>query len=555
MVNEYDDRILEWFYINGLKNSSGEKFEWQDHEFLIDPLCDWHPRQGMNKGAQLGASETIGVGKSMFAPKELGLNVIYTLPSDKFLERFVPPKVNEIIKVNPVLSDVTGNISIKQVPYKNSRRFIYYLGTYSSKSSSEIEASDKGVSITGDLLINDEASRSNQFILSQLRSRLDNSDYAGIWDFDNPSYPSVGSDAIYRNSDQRHWMIRCPRCYYKQYLDWKRLDEHTFESGSNHCWIDTEKLVYRCGRCLGVIPDEARRQGEWVAKFPDITTMRGYWMPQLIYVKHTVAKILAKENDPRLPKSQFYNYTLARPYLGSEISITRENILSNLTKGHYTYKGMALGVDQGKIKTWVLGNKDGIIDVGRTESWDEIEKLIQKYQPVTVIDNLPYPHHPTLLAKKYPGLVYRAIFRNESDQSELATFFSNKNDPNKVLIKREQMFEVIVSTILSNNSPIYADLGKLEDFIKEWQKLVRSIEEDKRGNERSVWIKAEEPCDFPFAHLYYYTALMTSGNDAIIGSMATQAPELPIAPDISGGSLSKDFIKEFTADNNSGNIV
>lgn len=553
--NHYNDRVLEWIVANNLKNSKGDPFEWRDHEFLIDPLCDWHPYQGMNKGTQLGVSET-WVLKTLYASKEQGYNVIYTLPTDAFLSKFVPPKVDQILANNKIFGKIKGGVQLKSVPYRSKERFIYYMGAYTSKSAGNKEESDKGISVSADILINDEASRSDQFVLSQLETRLDNSDYGAIWKFDNPSLPSQGSDAIYKRSDQRHWFITCPRCRYKQYLSWDRLDENDFESGTSHTWVDTDSKVFRCGNCKKALSDEDRRAGEWVAKFSDITDYRGYWMPQMIYKKHSVSKLLRKANDNTKPISQFYNYVLAKPYLGSETGISRENIISNLTKGYYNYNGMALGVDQGKIKTWVLGSEQGIIRVGQTESWDEIENLIKKYKPITVIDNLPYTYHPTLLAKKYPHLVYRAIFKNESDVSEVAQFFSNKEDPNKVLIKREQMFEIIVSSILAGQSPIFTDIGELEDFIVEWSRLVRVIKEDRRGNERSIWEKSEEPCDFPFAHLYYKVALMRGKRGAKMSGATIQGVELPKPIDMGGGSIEADFMKEyFELPSDSSNIV
>lgn len=532
LKGEFDDRIFEWIAQNELKNSKGETFEWKDHWFLVDPLCDWHPYQGYNKASQLGASESIGVLKSIYSAKELGYNVIYTLPTDKFLFKFVPPKVDQIINNNPLFSDIKGGTTLKQVQVEISeeekaQRFVYFLGTFSSKSSDHIEESDKGISVTADIHIADEASRSDQFILGQMSSRLDNSDYGAIWEFDNPVYPGMGADAIFAESDQRHWMIKCSHCGYSQHLDWYRLDQFDFETGTGHCFIDPETKSYVCGKCRKDISDEDRLNGEWVAKFPDVKDKRGYWMPQMIYVKHTAAKLLAKESRPNFDKSQFYNFALGKPYIGSEVMITKKDIVKNIAiVGNNYLHEMAMGVDQGSTLTWVLGNKKGITSVGQTDDWEEIDRIRRQNDATMVVDNLPYTYHPNKMVTLYPRKVFRAIFDNDAPQSEIVKFFDRKEDKNRVLIKREQAFEIIANKIIDTEFPILCGLDQLEDFIKQWERLVRIIEEDTRDNKKFRWIKVKTPCDYPFATLYFWVALMKAGTGSVeVGQIDKQGDD------------------------------
>ena len=107
MNNYRDPEIFNWVAGQKLKNSKGDLFEWYRHKFLIEPLCDMHPLQGVRKSAQVGWSE-LTIVKCAYLASEKKYNIIYTLPTDQFLEKFVPPKVNPILEYNPAFSGITG---------------------------------------------------------------------------------------------------------------------------------------------------------------------------------------------------------------------------------------------------------------------------------------------------------------------------------------------------------------------------------------------------------------------------------------------------------------
>lgn len=513
MTKDIDAGIINFIRQNHIRNSTGEEFEWVEHKFLLDPLCDIHPRQGINKSAQVGWSESVGIIKALYLAKIKGMNGIYTLPTDMFLQRFVTPKVDPIIEYNPVFNDITGGVQLKTIPSilkgsdgKALNRYIYFMGTYNSKAKGQEQETSKGVSVTADFKIHDEHSRSDQFVISQMISRLENSKFQYDWSFDNPTYPNMGADYKFQRSDQRYWFVKCPHCGWRQYLDWVRLDKHDFKKGSYHCYVDTAKNQFICGKCRGEIYPEDRMDGEWIAKNSNITDYRGYWLSQLCYIRHDVASILRKEEDPKVPKSQFYNFVLGKPYIGSDVKVTRSDIMKLLDGEVNRLEGNAMGIDQGKVKWYVIGNEQGIFEVGHTESWEDIEKLIKKYNVKFVTDALPYQAEPKALTEKYQGDGWRAFYKPESDQSELARF-SPKNDTSVVLIRRNEMFDMIVDEIIGGKMRIQVPLFELEDFIRHWESLVRVVEEDRDMNQRFEWVRTDDD-HLAHATLYFKVALM-----------------------------------------------
>lgn len=521
--------ILRWTMNNGLKNSMGEPFEWYRHQFLLEPLTDWHPNQAVNKSAQVGWSETMII-KAFYMLQELHMNIAYTLPTEEFLNSFVTPKVDPIIDNNRIFRDISGGVGLKEVPYKmedgtTNKRFIYFKGAHNPKGKTEKETSSKGVSYTVDALIHDEASRSDQDVLQQMRSRVENSQFQYRWLFDNPTYPGLGADGVFKLSDQRYWVVKCQHCGWRQYLDWIRLDNYEFKRNAAHCFIDPERKIFVCSHCGQDIDDEARITGEWVAKKPSITDYRGYWLSQLCYVQHSVASIMKKDDDPKYPKSQFNNFVLGKPYIGSDVKVTREKIVANLSNGVNRLQDNAMGIDQGTVKWYVIGNQQGIFKVGSTKDWGEIETLIDTYNVKFVTDALPDQYDTKRIVSERPGRGWRAFYKPEKDQAELAKF-SPEKQPHIVLIRREEMFDILANEINTGKFPIQVSIHELDDFIRHWESIVRIVETDSTDNQRFHWERIDDD-HLAHATLYWKVAMMK----VQIGKASSTLPPMQ-APDV-----------------------
>lgn len=198
---------LPWVVQNYIRGERGDVLEFRKHSFLIDIFDDWTPVQTVRKASQIGFS-TMEIIKSFWAMKNRGWNIIYTLPTFSDVSQFVPSKVNAIIGHNPILQEWTRDKdTILQKKVGNS--FIYYRGTQGNKSAEHKIESGVGIMFTADLLIMDEADRSDQSSLQQYESRLEASDYKGRWYFSNPTHPNTLTQQLWEKSDQKHWFIKC----------------------------------------------------------------------------------------------------------------------------------------------------------------------------------------------------------------------------------------------------------------------------------------------------------------------------------------------------------
>src|SRR6185295_18248053 len=103
----------------------------------------------------------------------------------------------------------------------------------------------------------------------------------------------------------------------------------------------------------------------------------------------------------------FYNMILGIPYVEKDDVVDKRIITRCIEQKENSQLRNAMGVDVGhKYKHYVLGNHEGIFKVGEAESWDEVEELIKRYNPVTVIDANPDFYARDILRPKYPNQVY-----------------------------------------------------------------------------------------------------------------------------------------------------
>ena len=94
--------ILPWMQKYQIKNEKGDLIEFANHRFLLDIYEDQSQFLCVMKAAQVGMS-TLEIVKNIYDAQRYGLDIIYTLPTDKDVQQFVGGKVNRIIQQNDIL--------------------------------------------------------------------------------------------------------------------------------------------------------------------------------------------------------------------------------------------------------------------------------------------------------------------------------------------------------------------------------------------------------------------------------------------------------------------
>ena len=513
-IASWEKEILFWIEDCQMKGEKGNMLEYTNHRFLQDIYEDWTPIQVSRKASQIGFS-TMQIIKSLYAARYRDYNIIYTLPSFSDVGQFVPSKVNPIITHNPILADWTKDkdtILQKQV----GKSFIYYRGTLSKKSEKEKAEAGVGIMFTSDLNIMDESDRSDQFILEQYESRLEASSYGGRWYFSNPTVPGTLTQKLWERSDQKYWFIKCPHCNKPQWLDYYRN-------------IDKERGIFICQKCHGEIDDDTRRNGFWVKRYRN-RDISGYWINHLICPWKSAKDLIRVEEQAT--KQYFYNFTLGLPYRGSDVVVDKEIILDSIVYNEPNFKvNNVIGVDTGLTMHYVLGNEQGIFKIGSTKDWDDIERLMRKYNAVAVFDALGDLTKPRKLRDKYRGKVWLCYFKRDRDMPKAVKWDVKQM---AVYADRSKVIQRVIDDFVDKKLNFYLLPEDLMTYIDHWKTLYQIIEKDSLGIERKKW-ETEGENHFLFATVYFWLAMRRRGKAKIIGWQGkdtTPKAHDPTAPDV-----------------------
>ena len=523
-INNYmwEKSPLLWTIDNEIRNEKGSILEFKNHRFLKDIYDDWSPIQVARKPSQIGFS-TLEIIKTINASKYRDWNIIYTLPTFSDVNQFVSSKVNALIQSNSLLEKLTRDkdtITQKKI----GKGFIYYRGTFSSKTKAEKMESGVGIMLSADLLVHDESDRSDQVILEQYESRLSASDYKGQWYFSNPTNPFTLSQKLWEKSDQKHWFIKCSHCGEWQYLDFFKnvLDNK-----------------YVCIKCHRELTDEDRRNGQWIKKYK--SDISGYWINHLMCPWIPASKIQSEYENKT--KQYFYNFVLGLPYIGSDITINKETILQAID---YTIPNLqqdnVLGVDQGIKKHWVLGNSQGIFKVGVTEDWKDIEKLIKVYDVKTaVFDALPDLTEPRKIRDKYSGIVWLNFYKKDIRKADFITW---DDKTHTVYCDRTKIIQMTMDELVDRKIRFQMKAEELEKYIEHWSSLYKIVEEDSLGIERDVWETGGED-HFVHATLYFRLGLEKAGagGTEIKDWSKNRNQDIGTAPDVK--KMAEDAAKKY----------
>lgn len=511
--------VLLWALALRLKNEQGQPLEWQDRRFLVELLCDLYPYQVSMKCSQIGLS-TVEILKAYFLAQVLGRRIIYSLPSDKLVEDFSNTKLQAMERENPLIAPTAVN----NVTSKSWDRagFVLLRGTMGKSQD---------VMVTADYIMADEVNHSDIGVVEGLESRLQASPIKAQWWFGHPTFPGVGVDAKWKDSDQRKWHVACRGCGAVQDLDfWQN--------------IDRERRIYVCRFCGHEISDDDRRQGEWIPTNPG-ARWHGYHISHLIAPWISAADVLEAEKKPR---DYFFSKVLALPNAGGsgsvDTALVRQARVWPVPEGQAAPKQKFIGVDVGSLLHVVIGNEWGITkaltlgddrdikpqEAGRFDSpksrWGKLIQLMLLERPtLLVIDNAPSGKEQAALQKLHPNKVLRAIY--DYNEKRKDTWVQDRQQ-GTINAHRTRVIDEVLAAFADGSLPIYlADgdptfdgttqgtTGKVENcLVQHWGTLYQSgasgqavnkVKKDRGGNVIRTWENAG-PDHYAHATVYWYLA-------------------------------------------------
>lgn len=436
--------VHAWIQNNQIKTESGAPLDFKIHRYLFDIYRDNSKYLCCIKAGQIGFS-TMAILKTIWLSKNQRMDIGYILPTVEMVQKFVGSKVNRMAQQNPVIEKwMKDKNSITQKQIDNS--YIHYLGAMTERSA---------IMLALDMLVADEYDKAPQEILEIYDSRLQHSKYGYKWVFSNPTIPDFGVDRFWSISDQKKWHI--VHVCGKQYV----MDESC---------INYTTAQYECPHCHGLITDEDRRMGEWIAtnsvkaKFGDIDTLpttetqwSGYWIPLWINPMISAQKIVDYKKNK--PKEYFYNFVAGLPYVNPNDALSLPRLLKNLKDEVNAREGRTIiGLDTGHNLHYTLMNKQGIYFHGYCQSPQE--RNDPKYDPYDEIDALLENNKNWILVSdqggdlvgvrklltKYPGRVFLCWFVKEKRTQQIIEWGENDKS-SSVFVDRNRAVQLAVDQL------------------------------------------------------------------------------------------------------------
>ena len=469
----------------------GKPFTFDRHEYLIDPYKDNHPDQVEMKATQMGLTSKAMLQVAYGARYANYRGILYLFPSKSDVTDFAKGRINPLIEDNPNtigrwLQD-TDSANIKQI----WNAFLYLRGMKSRVGL-------KSVPI--DIIVFDELDEAPQNAIDMAMARMAHSEIQETRKLSNPTLPDYGIDKAFQKSDQRYWLLKCKKCG-----DYTCLED-TFPECLKH---SGDTVIRACGKCGGELNPSI---GQWVAKKPSITDIRGYHYSQLFshFVKPSdiLEKYLTTDN-----MTDFHNLIIGNAYVEAVNRLSVQEVLAlcgNDGIASSDTSACTMGVDQGKDLHVVIGKKavgrDRIVHVGVYKEWEELDRLMKNFNiTICVVDAMPETRNARSFAKKHFG----KVFMNYYNISQKGSYKWNEEE---LIVQCNRTESLDASHKQINDSSIILPkcCDETKVFADHMHNVAKRLEEDEEtGSKRYVYVKLG---DDHYRHAFNYEA-MARGKD------------------------------------------
>lgn len=537
-------------------------------QFLQQILDDQHKHKTNQKSRQCGASENEVRETLHFGDQNEFTKQAYVFPTFDQVADFSKTRIEEVMKDSAYVKErmgfdpVTGKRKPGEEPSDAVQRrkigssWIFFRSGHTPKAGEGIDV---------DKVTFDEIDRMHPKVVVAFAETLSSSAYGWRRDVSTPSLPGVGVNASFKDSDQRHWFMKCPHCNHWMTLihdfpkcvvelpkDTKGLPNHDYHL-SNPFLRPEDTHAYVCMKCKRFVSDETRILGIWQALYPhkapdQLRGIRGYQISQLICPWISATDLMKKREDYALDQL-FENYVIGRPYLGDNVMITRGDILrcvDTSLKSPYDLRleNIVQGVDWGNtswgvnamrhpdnpelivlLDIWNMSDNDSHIgDDGRRDNPHVLkagEKLRQWNCRRAVHDAGYGADRNFELRQDFPGKVFSCFYPNLS--SDVTKHIEDQwhEDDMKVNVDRTLTLKIMAKKFRDGKMVIPAWVSEnplFETYIKHLTNLViiREIETDEKTKKEVIKERIGTlPGGDHFGHAtnYMSIALRKQGNE------------------------------------------
>jgi hypothetical protein len=498
-----------------ISNWSFELFPWlkEMHNCKAEIMCS-------QKCAQMGMTEA-ALNKTFKAIDIDRKSVLYLLPTSGSAHKFSASRFDPCLSLSPHLKNLFSDVKNKAHKQAGTAA-IFFRGT---------QVRDGLKSDPVDLIIFDELDEMPADMVSLAFARTLGKAAGTYQNFllSTPSISGKGINKYFSESDQRHFMFKCPHCGKMTELVYPECLVVTAEDFTDPLIKNSHLICKECKKKLEHLDKRNfLRDAIWVPTVPGRLSA-GYAINQLYSCRShpsRIAEQVLKAIYSQSDEQEFYNSYLGLPREVEGARLTNAQIdacVRNYKQVQASKPGsfVTMGVDVGNILHYVVlewafnGNvttKDinmmssaTLLKEGKTRNFEDLSELMHRYQVrFCVIDSQPEVRKATEFAKSFPGRVKTCTYASGSTGTEIKV---GKTDPWRVNVDRTSFIDMMYGRFRTDRIILPQDLS--QEYRQHLTSLVRVYKTDSSGNAVGRYEKPDNGQDH-FCHSQTYAEIALS---------------------------------------------
>jgi hypothetical protein len=498
------------------RNTENKPLDFHDKLYLLAIYRDKALEIIIKKCVQVGVSEWAICDTFSFC--DIGLSVFYTVPTQTLRNTFVNNRIGRLKEFVPYyakrlreLKEGADSSTMKHFG-KGTMKFV---GSNAISEFSEFPAH---------VVTIDELDRCNPANIKYARDRNQAAKIKYYREMGNPTIEGFGIDERFKNSDQKHWMIKCEACGEYQELDFfvnivSQKNESTWElldlDWRGDASRDIQVYCKKCGKVVSRLG-----KGEWVAWFPS-NAISGYQLSQLFVPTASVKELWALFQEglgDETKKQVFYNSRLGLAFTSSGAKLSPP-LLQACVRDYLmpsTAEKTTAGIDVGgklhvKVSDYPPEGGRRTVHVGSYRNFEELDEVMAAFGiQVAVIDAMPETRKALEFQARHEGKVFLCRYHEQPQLEPI------KIDDKlaSIVADRTQTLDGSHAEVLQKKVLYPKNLASLDngDFVTQMCAPTRIYDEDKQ---RFKWVEGTVADHYRHADNYDYIASRILKQNAI----------------------------------------
>jgi len=450
---------------------------------LQELYADRHPFIVIQKAAQVGISEyLINIALWVADTGQGGRgNALYVMPVQGHVDDFSQARFDKAIAESLYLqSRLFPPPPGRQGPARQRLKkvglgYIYLRGADSRRQLTSVDA---------DIVLLDEYDLMGEGVLELAQKRLASSSLGWLRVASTPRLPEAGINALFLQSDQRYYFVKCPACGLAQRLEW----EHN---------VDQERALVVCRHPRCRKPLDLWVKGEWVPEKSG-NDLHGYHISRLYSpLANLRAMIDASEDTTPSGLREFHNSDLGETFVPPGGQLSYGDL--DACRGDYempdgweekTYMGVDVGTKLHVVVRQRLDeDRTCALFIGEVDSFEELDGLMTRYHvDRCVVDALPEQRLAREFAKRWRSDSWVALY----DQYEGGHHWDSAGEVSTVHINRIEGLEEIFDRFHRGLAGLPRDArrlgGRVRDGVGEYYRQMTALTRDLRQNSQGNWV-------------------------------------------------------------------